>query len=721
MKYIYKRNEYQKINEIVNSDDLKVEFGDTIIGGTLHRLLGVGRSAIKNVEIEQYAKKLDRILAGMVVKPSLDNLNETRPEEEHISMEDISVDGRKLVAIKEIERAVELYRNDKKEEAQKALPPHEVIEALGLPITIEMVKQIEYTKYEVDTIKVTPGDMAIYKGSQVQVINVDGEEIRVRNEDEEEGSVNIEDLEISNNNNDNIENHSDEIREYRERLERLMTACEKCEIDIGTLGETIPVRIDQLERGWTEAMKNELESVFRQANRRCEQCVSESITTIELKGHLDSISLILERYEEDKSTESFISEGQFKNLRKELDKKASTLKITEEELRKLDKEINNRKGIGDITGDQAKAVLSILTKAKNSLLHNKPYEEIRKKQKRYYDKLDSTSNTGRAINRKGYQKWVERVNDMLSYYKDKLPKRVLTMIADSLDKEHISNDYVKLNKEFLGIDVRNKNDHNTSTSIDTFKRGTTNNKLGFVGVDKIQLSQNLQKISFILEIKSNEYSGYITGLVTKSRRKDRQFNFKFITGLNSAWLEPYFGGKTVLDKSITPSDNIEFENNNDLKNIVLKKDKNVQVYYAQLKVNDKFIKKNDILQVSYLSLTDHINKKGLEIRSENWTISKVGILVGYSDHLTAENNVNSNTTLIKGDKFLTDEDFTKFYNVFTGESDIDESENDKPKTIKYKSEKGTIERDVISWDDDGSATIKGTDGETYKISKDQII
>ena len=80
MKYIYERNEYQKLNEIVDSDKLEVEFGDTLIGGTLHRLLGVGRSALKNVEIEQYAKKLDRILAGMVVEPSLSEINQGKEE-----------------------------------------------------------------------------------------------------------------------------------------------------------------------------------------------------------------------------------------------------------------------------------------------------------------------------------------------------------------------------------------------------------------------------------------------------------------------------------------------------------------------------------------------------------------------------------------------------------------------------------------------------------------
>ena len=94
--------------------------------------------------------------------------------------------------------------------------------------------------------------------------------------------------------------------------------------------------------------------------------------------------------------------------------------------------------------------MNLLTKVKDSLLHTKTYDEIRKNQKRYYDKIEG----GRAVNRKGYQTWTGKVNGILAFYKDKLPMKTITLISDSLDKTAMGNDYVTLNKQFLGIEER---------------------------------------------------------------------------------------------------------------------------------------------------------------------------------------------------------------------------------------------------------------------------
>ena len=58
-------------------------------------------------------------------------------------------------------------------------------------------------------------------------------------------------------------------------------------------------------------------------------------------------------------------------------------------MKKLEDKVKNIKGFEDkITGADYKDIINILMRAKNKLIATKPYDQIRKKQQRYYDRIE---------------------------------------------------------------------------------------------------------------------------------------------------------------------------------------------------------------------------------------------------------------------------------------------------------------------------------------------
>ena len=98
----YKSEHTDIINEMTNSDDITPEWGDTLVGGTLHRILGMGRSALKNSEINGYVKKLDQLLGEILSKESgVDD------KVEELKKDDV---GSKVISSDGIEKSTEAFQ-----------------------------------------------------------------------------------------------------------------------------------------------------------------------------------------------------------------------------------------------------------------------------------------------------------------------------------------------------------------------------------------------------------------------------------------------------------------------------------------------------------------------------------------------------------------------------------------------------------------------------------
>jgi len=202
MRYIYNRDQFKINEQLFDSDNMNVEFGDTLLGGTLHRLLGIGRSALSNVQIQNYVNKLDRVLASMVVQPTLDEVNDTREEGEEITIEELSEEGKKAETSKLLLKAAELSLEDDEESKRKAVKlleavPEEVVKELPaaasealvqLKTDLQVAEKEQEEEQEEDQeetqeeglVKYQTSDIVLYNGSLVEIVDIDNENNKIK-------------------------------------------------------------------------------------------------------------------------------------------------------------------------------------------------------------------------------------------------------------------------------------------------------------------------------------------------------------------------------------------------------------------------------------------------------------------------------------------------------------------------------------------------------------
>lgn len=590
MKYIYNRNEFRKVNELINSEDLDVDFGDTLLGGTLHRLLGFGRSAIGAQKMNNYSKQLDKFLASMLASSA----GKTAED-----LEEIKDDAEKVITANIMNQSMNMYSDGDEEKAKLLLSevPEKLL--LNMPGGEELTNVIQPYDPKSDgdgdgdgssaevAISFEKGDKVVYKGNTAEVDKyIDNDTIQIKTEDGID-KVSIKDITkqediLSEQEEKKIEEIVKKFEEVSKKYESLKKENDRFE----KLKNNFINRVKELRtQGWDTNKYNELTNLYEISVKLVDKIESGGVN----ESYLAHLDIILEN-----STQK-----EFDKIRKNLNKASKTWNVSEEELRKLDKEISETKG-GDmeLSGDQAKNLIGILTKAKDSMLHAKPYDEIRKKQKRYFDKLKS----GRAINRKAYQTWSKKVNEILAYYKDKLPKKAIDVISDALDKDEISDDYVKLNKEILGVEKKSRTNDQKSKSSKNSK------STGYIPVKEIKVSNN---ISLILEVKSDKGSGY----VTLSRLGSSPF-YKFVNTANSEFIKGY------VDNFKGTIEDFSKSNLNTDKYVNIKFNESIsKVNIGKFNMSDT-LKKGDDIYVSYTNIKDSEN-----IKSDVWNIQKIFVLV----------------------------------------------------------------------------------------------
>tara|TARA_R110000772_G_scaffold66676_4_gene148363 strand:- start:1629 stop:3848 length:2220 start_codon:yes stop_codon:yes gene_type:complete len=258
------------------------------------------------------------------------------------------------------------------------------------------------------------------------------------------------------------------IKEFDKKVIHMATICRRCGADKNKKIKKVQDRIRaNIARMKVDLGDNKLETIqttiketemaFEMVYKFCSNCGTsgKGVDVKEQLRILESISSIFSKKKEEKEEEpsntGYLTQKQFNKVRADIEEASKNWKVTKEKLKQINDKAEEKVKVEEVNGRDSKEIMSILTKAKNALLHSKPYDEIRKNQKRWYDKLDGSS---RAVNRAGYQSWVKKVTEIITYYKDQLPRKVITVITDSLDKTNISNDYVALTQEFLGLNKR---------------------------------------------------------------------------------------------------------------------------------------------------------------------------------------------------------------------------------------------------------------------------
>lgn len=347
----------------------------------------------------------------------------------------------------------------------------------------------------IDISKIQNG-IILYNNNKLSVVKNDGVSLYTKDVNGKEHKIDIKSGDISDSNSSNPEIEK-MVEEYKEKLKNLLRYCDKCiteervkkniqKVVKSTESQIESLKTKTLSSKDIEGVRDEINRSLEFINNKCKECeigVNENYTAnylLLLEKEINKLEILTERLfgkKEEEKNEDGLSISEFKKIRRELEEKSKKLKVTRKDLEEIDKKAGE-KGIGGVSGKLSKKLMEVLTKAKDSLLHTKPYDQIRKNQQRYYDKLDKS---GRAINRSAYQSWVKKVNELTSYYKDQLPKPILTLVSDSLDKEEIANDYVKLHKEFLGIDKRginNKSGFNYLNNMDGKNKYVTGYKVG---------------------------------------------------------------------------------------------------------------------------------------------------------------------------------------------------------------------------------------------------
>lgn len=561
----------------MDSAKIDTEFGETLIGGTLHRLLGFFRSAVSATKMSSYSKQLDRLLASMVMTKVIEDATGEKSTEDgneatdvNSSVQETKNGVEKIVSSQILLEAGKIYLEGDKEKAKEKVDDIPDKTILLLPKSMQEMCAIiksykmdgdrnnnneegegeegeegesndsnelsevengenskELTEVDSENNTQSGNNQDQNQGQSKGSTGDNSGEFKELGDGKKGGESTNDTIKIGDGSSNKIQEVQEIIKKYEDSYSKAITFCKKCNLSNNIKIKKVLNRI----RGGIDTIKNNLadnrlenvdsviaetKSFFEMVYKLCNNCETPKGSSVSEKLMLlESISLIIENNDEeeeegnggDRSTSGNLTQRQFNRVRKDIEKESKNWKVSKEDLKKINDVAESKKvKVTEITAREGKELIAILTKAKNALIHTKPYDEIRKNQKRWYDKLDGG---GRAVNRKGYQSWVQKVTEIVSYYKEQVPDKVIVVITDSLDKTNISNDYVTLTQEFLGINARGKK------PSDEYRNYNNRND---DGVNDNNYVTNY-KVGDIIEYQKSK-GGINTGEVTEIRQKD---------------------------------------------------------------------------------------------------------------------------------------------------------------------------------------------------------
>ena len=425
----------------------------------------------------------------------------------------------------------------------------------------------------------------------------------------------------------------------------------KCIIKIPYKSEVNQFLVNFVPRSNMDGMVNEktrelVNKIFREYNPQeaLKLCVSSIRPKIgkginDTDGLNNAISDVIRNMNPSKQNKKKVL---FNRIKQWIKKDVELYGISDKELRDLNEHIKSKRTNENLDGDNAKRLARILAKAKNRMVGTKRFDELRKKQQRYFDKLPSSD---RSINKGAYTRWVDRVEAILLYYKDieSIPDNVRQYIANSLEKEQIADDYVKITKEFLGLKQSIKEpeskDNTTSTAttggaIKTPKTG--GGPVSIVGIDSLPENKKVTEALVYLKFEDIEFIGTIL------ERKPNGTIIKGNIGRSLASVLKVLESSSKAKISIQGDTMESFPNssvyqlNNSLSGLEFSPNKVEDVYILNI-TSDKLVVGNDYT-FNILNITKYTNKD-IYVSDFRMNLTKMvdnlsDVLVSYNKKLT---------------------------------------------------------------------------------------
>lgn len=710
MKYVYSLNQYIK-EQLIDSDKIDIDFHDTLIGGLLNRALGIGRSELFAKRITKIADQLEAYLSSMVIDDTIETIVDSdidiSSKEEVKKLLELG-EGKGVLAlpkardiIEEVVTGQELLRITKDIEEYKAgddkLSPLEIKEKLNNRLkSIPKNQKSKYQKtikdlYEI--IEETYGSSELNLGDFIEIDN----KTYIFYEKQGDNAILMD-----------IESGESITKSFKQLTQdAIINSLSKKQREPFLMAnkayQYINDTIDRLSKELDDAQIEKLNKLSKQAENRfvsiLQKIRNEDMGDInsdinEFRNLHSKISHITGDTAVSIVKES-VENVSIKSIRKDLEKKLKNSKLSIETLDGLDKQVKTRKGKQEISGDHMKALNILAHKGKDAMMHQKPYDDIRKNQKRYFDKLEGD----RAISRKGYQLWASRINQMATYFKDILPKDVIDYIAGLADKKNIGDDYVSLNQKFLGVD---KPKHGGKSVVDTIEtnvnKQTKSKDIGFVGVKELELTKG--SVFFIegdFEMESpKSHKSKLKLIATVVDIFEKHIMFKFSSAQSYNYIKPKIN-KRILNQGV--SSNKSFvEQTNDLRGEkFIDKEVDIRVgilpkgvekgKYTFSYINLTKIKVNNQLE----SLSTEIN---YDLIDDNFSygeisITKMGTLVGIDDGVSVKVQVDK-LPVSKQDVLLSDSNKKDLYNLLILD-DAKKKDFEKSKLINKARQDALIE------------------------------
>jgi len=670
MKYIYNREQFLKEAKFYDSDKDNVRFQDTFIGSLLNRALGKYRN-VKNVSsVSEYMDQLDSLLADIFINKFVDddeqkqsdkNSGTSESDGKKVDKSKFLEEGKKILAIEKAQKSLELIEKSKFEEVYENLPKKEQIKLLPEEVENKFTELFPYYYSSQEVTKIIRiGLMVIYKNEKLaEIKNIKGNKVDISlvlEDDKLETDVNL--FEIS---------PIIFTDEYFKNIDRLITKinsyikiAEENGCDDSLTKNAKSLR-DDIEKLLNELSKNPTRSIYDKTFKKLVKIKDELNKCQGVELSYSDETILTENNQPLKKTISFPFLGEKlpltitgKNL-KGIEKLKAKLKkerreIDDEDIEKLNKKVKRAEpqdGLEDIKGDVITQIVDIVVGAKNSLVNQKPYDELLDKQKRNFDKLDG----GRAINKKGYDKFNKRLLEISSYYKDLIPVPLKRFLTSAAKKTNIDDDYVTISQDLLGLDVsdRNRKSYSPSSSRgisqgnkenkSQIRVGTEDDSIGFVPINSIFTNNSFQKIAFAFK---NEKDGgkWWSCVVISSRKASEILNFKYVVGdtINTRWMTNYFPnqkiGKNILDIPKKSDTDSLYDTNFTSKGDLVESFNIKEINYAQCNTNE--FKKGKSYDLKVVKDITDLDSEVKDIRVE---VDSILLLVGSKDFRVAETKV----------------------------------------------------------------------------------
>ncbi len=586
MKYILKRDHYIK-ESFMNpdrEDEKHIEWADTLIGGLVNRIYGSVKNKIKKGIINKLGDKLDAAVARIIV-------NSAKKEDENISNIETAIVLQNIDDILyEVENeTIDIPYEEIKDTIDK------VVLLLGEHDEISKILK-EFKQYllpaasENNNLIVNNEYTLIKNNNKITIIidDITNDIVTAHYKDDVNNKITLKKdgieiyqntIKMLNDDSNTIDVEATEMpsEENLNKLKSLIVEYNKHRLDIAKRNSSQSDVIDflskldnKLKTNISNFSKTDVDMLILAINyildtyKKGEPILLKA-KQLQLPDHINEA-----RNVDRTRLSSFIDK-----VRVLIRERNKNYKFTNEEVENIDNKVKSNttniisKNI--INGNDLREIVNIIEKARQQIVSNN-YEDLRKKQKRYYIHL----NGGMAIHKASHDAWSKRVQNISAYYKDILPKEFIEFLLDTLNYNTSElNGYVDLPriiKKYLGFEVvlGTGKPYTTSTTHTHTTNNTGKTSLHFETTTKVIIHEYHPFI-----IKGNNY---FTLLPIKIYTNDKLILFKKKTN-DVKWLNTYCGEHIEIEKTLFNMN----PNSND----------KVSLYYMSYSGNDKYITKGD--------------------------------------------------------------------------------------------------------------------------------